>query len=282
MHQAALSKLFGRIGERSTLPALSSRLLAIATDDECMVDDLLVIVSSSPATEARMLRRLNASHVDLPQPISELPQAISALGICEVWNLAFTASLWPLFSAGDSQAKASGYNREELWHYSLAVAKAASLIASRCAALSPQLAYATGMLHHIGYFLLDQQLKHHHLRFLALAKHRAKKSLAVTELEETIFTFNHASLGGFASTKWKLPTAICHAIEFHHHTDRYEGEHTRMLAALVLAGKLCADQGWLPLGLPGAAPPLHRLFSELQLPANALEELPAQLAAGLK
>jgi HD-like signal output (HDOD) protein len=280
-HHSALVKLFLRIGDMSNLPALTSRLVAIAEDDP-MIDDLLVIISSDAEAEAKILRRLNADYPELSQPVTEISPALNTLGPGEIWNLALTVSLSRLFSAGDPIASVSGYNREALWLYSVAIAKAAAIIAAHSKQLCPQTAYAAGMLHHVGYYLLDQHLKHHYLRFVALAKHRAKRPFDVTELEETVFTFNHATLGGFAAAKWQLPRPICDAIEYHHHLDDYPGEHRSLVATLVLAGSFCENVGWKPLGVTCPDQKLHQAFSAVQLPVDALEPIGSEIAKALE
>ena len=251
-HEAALTKLFSRMGELTTLPTQAARLLAIPNDDEASIEELVAIVQSDPPTSMRVLRRVNSSFYSLPNQVTEIPLAVSLLGIREMRNIALTASVSRMFSGGVSATGSTSHNREDLWMYSVAVAKAAAVIAQKGNRVSPHTAYAAGILHDIGYFILAQQLPTHYMRLVTLSRYEAEENLRITDLEEEVFTFNHAKLGGFAASKWGIPAPICAAIEYHHHFETYQGADRSLVACIVLAIQFCAELGWTSLGLPTA------------------------------
>ena len=275
-HSAALAKLFARIGELTTLPSQTTRLLALIDDDTSSIDDIVKIVNSDPPIAARVLQRINSTYYSLPNRVDQIPLAVSMLGMKEIRNIALTASLSRLFCGSDSVAGTGGYKREELWQFSVAVARTSAMIATHSTKVSVNSAYAAGLLHDIGYFLLDQHLQKHFVRFIALAKHKPKESSV--ELERQTFSFHHGGLGAFAAAHWELPRPICDAIEYHHYFDEYRGSHREIVASVALADQLVRQAGCAPLGLNGRSMNLDTLRTAAQIPETDLAGIRKDLA----
>ena len=198
-------------------------------------------------------------------------------------DIALTASMSRVYCGGDSLARNSGFNREELWVYSVAVANASSRIAERGGLVNPNTAYSAGLLHDIGYYLLDQHLQRHFLRFVALVQQAAADSqLSITDLEQQAFSFDHSALGGYVAAQWHLADSIRAAIEFHHRLPDYEGEHGATVATVALADCLAAEQGWTALGLPGPKVEVNQLITEAGVAHVAMPDLISDVAKSIE
>jgi len=282
-HSAALARLFSRIGELTTLPSQATRLMALAEHESVTVQEIVDLVKSDAPTTMRVLRRVNSAFYGLPNKVDDIALAVNLLGIREMRDIALTASMSRVYCGGDTLARSSGFNREELWVYSVAVANASSSIAERGGLVNPNTAYSAGLLHDIGYYLLDQHLQRHFLRFVALVQQAAADSqLSITDLEQQAFSFDHSALGGYVATQWNLADSIRAAIEFHHRSPDYDGEHGATVATVALADCLAADQGWTALGLPGPQVDVELLMAEAGVAHVALAELIGDVAKAIE
>ncbi|MBM4004527.1 MAG: HDOD domain-containing protein [Planctomycetes bacterium] len=63
--RSALSRLFQRIGEISTIPSAALRLTQLPADEDAQAKQLREIVESDPALAARVLRRVSSSFYGL-------------------------------------------------------------------------------------------------------------------------------------------------------------------------------------------------------------------------
>lgn len=279
-HRAALESLFSRIGELTKLPPLTASLLA-GIQQSLSPAELEELIATDPPSIARILRRVNTASRDQENLVPSISAAIEQSGVDQVRSIALTASLSYLFTADQSVAKPEGYSREELWSYSIAIAKAAALIATWGGEVAPPIAYAAGLMHEIGYFLLDQHLQSHYLRFVALARHRAKQPAEIIQLEQEIFSFNHASLGGYAAVQWGLPSSICEVIEHHYGMAEYQGEHGCLLGTIVLGKSLCSELGLTALSLATCSPHDNTALEAAHISAVDREELLAELELAL-
>ena len=281
-HGIALERLFARIGELTTLPSQASRLLEITETEGATVEEVAEIVMSDAPTTMRVLRRVNSAYYGLPNKVDEIPLAVNLLGVKELRDIALTACMSRLLCGVDAHSRSGGFNREDLWIYSVAIAKAAARIAERSKRVNPNTAYAAGLLHDIGYFLLDQHLRRHFLRYVSNARQAVELERSSVGLEEEAFTFNHASLGAYVAGQWSLSDAICAAIEYHHRVHEYEGEHAELVATVALADHFAAMQGWTGLGLPGPPVEAEALLNAAQTLALDPADIATEVAEAIE
>jgi len=265
-----LKRLFSRIHEVSSLPAVALKVIEIANDSSTEAEDLLIAIRFDPAMAARIMRTVNSAYYGLPNRVGDLKLAISLLGFDEIRNLAMTAYVAQMFRGSVGYGT---YSREKLWNHMIGTAMVARLVAgiTRCAL--PREAYLAGLLHDLGIILIDQYL---HAPFCKVID-----SLQVNgdqcNLEREALGFDHAELGAFVAERWRLPDHLVAAIRYHHRPLDYEGAHANVVNAVTLANFLCHARNLSSLGVQVACAPSEEVFNATGVNREVLQEIWDQL-----
>jgi len=121
------------------------------------------VIESDPTLALRILRTVNSSYLGLTNRVADRKSAISLLGFREVRNLALTVYVGRLFKESGVYR---GFTRDGLWNHMVTVATTARMIAKVCHKAGPDEAYLAGLLHDVGYILIDQFLRRHFISVL--------------------------------------------------------------------------------------------------------------------
>jgi HD-like signal output (HDOD) protein len=274
VNNAALHKLFRRIGEVSSLPSAAVRFVQLAGQESTRIEDLRRVIQSDPALAVRVLRRVNSAYYGLRNRVADLRQAIGLLGIREVRNLVLTVYVSQLFQEpGDYRT----YQREALWKHSVCVGAAARLVSIICGRGAPDEAYLAGLIHDVGLILLDQRLRKHFCRILD----GLDESETTPEIERKILGFDHADLGQFVARQWYFPDQVTDAIGYHHRPEEYTGPHADIVNVVSIANYLCGRLGFTSLGVPNVAAPPDEVYAGLDLDESGLRIIWDELEATL-
>lgn len=269
-HADVIDRVFQKIGEVSSLPAVAMQIMELAADSQTDVEDLIEAIRSDPGLAMRIMRTVNSSYHGVRQSVSDLKQAVTLLGFQEIRNLALSAFVSPLFRESSGYRN---YSREELWNHMVGTGMVAALIAETTRQVNPHEAYLAGLLHDVGLVLIDQYL---HAPFCRIIDSLTADS-SLCQCERAILGFDHAELGAYVAAHWKLPQHLSDAIGFHHAIQRYAGPHRKMVAAVALGDSLCHLKGFSPLGLSTAQMPPAELFIELGAGKQRAAAIVAQL-----
>ena len=274
----ALTRLFTRIGEVSTLPSAALRIISVANDENASADDMLHVVSSDPALATRLLRQVNSSQYGLPNKVGDLRSAISLLGFREVRNLAVTVHVSDMFRGGSPYRH---FDRQSLWNHMVCVATMSRMIAhtSGHSKTVEEEAYLAGLLHDVGYVLIDQCL---HSHFRQVLDEIGDTTTPTPQVERRILSFDHAQLGGFLAGKWNFPERIRVAIAHHHDPTAYEGEHRDLVYAVSIANYLATHRGISALGVRNVPPPSESVLAGSRLTRGQIEAIWQTLDASME
>ena len=271
--QELVERLFARIGEVSTLPAVALQIVSI--DQGSAADDLHDAVRYDAALAMRIMRTVNSSYYSLQNKVADLKLAITLLGFKEIRNLALTAYVAQLFKKGEGYGP---YSREGLWNHLIGTGIVAKLIAEKCGRVPPREAYLAGLLHDLGLILIDQYLNRPFCQ--VLDRLTDETSLAAAERE--MLGFDHMELGQYVATRWNLPEHLTTAIRHHHDPEAYDGPHREMVCVVTLANLLCHAKGFSSTGIRDAAVPPTAVFTTLGLGKRQLAEIWEQLDGALE
>ncbi len=266
---ALLRPLFGRIAEVSSLPDVALRIIRITADPNTAASDLVEVIETDPAIAVRLLKAVNSSYYSVREEVTSLTQAVTLLGFGEIRNLAMSAYVAPLFRRSVGHGN---YRRRDLWDHMTGVATVSRYIARLCG-LSPQEAYLAGLLHDMGWILLDQYL---HKPFCQVLDQLTEET-SVQQIERRVLGFDHAALGEFALTAWGLPQSTCAAAAAHHAPNQYQGPAHRMVHLVAMADHLCHWSGRTPLGICGPLPLLDPVCKHLGLEKGHVSQVINQL-----
>ncbi len=256
--EVLVQRLFRRIGEVSSLPAVAVQIIDVANDSTAGSEDLLGAVRLDAALATRIMRTVNSSYYSLRNKVAELKTAITLLGFKEIRNLAMTAYVAQLFKQGKGHGT---YTREGLWNHLIGVGSVARMIAETCRRASPREAYLAGLLHDIGFILLDQYL---HEPFCQVVDALTPETDS-RDVEAEIFGFDHTELGGYVTLQWRLPEYLAATILHHHHPEEYDGPHRDMVHVVALANFFCNLKDVTSLGVASMQTPETEVFDTLGL-----------------
>ncbi len=251
------------------------RIIQVANDSNTGAADLLEAVEYDAAMAMRIMRTVNSSYYSMQNKVADLKLAITLLGFKEIRNLAMTAYVAQLFKKGEGHGT---YTREGLWNHMIGVGIVARLIAEVSRKAAPREAYLAGLLHDLGFILVDQYLNKPFRQLIdSLTEERS-----LVEIEEEVFGFDHAALGAFVGEQWRLPEHLVATIRYHHDPLAYSGEHWAMVHTVALADFFCNAKGVSPLGVRNIVTPPSQIFSALGLQKAQVNQIWEDLDDALK
>lgn len=273
--EVLIQRLFRRISDVSTLPAVALQIIEVANDSNTGAEDLHQAVQFDAALAMRIMRTVNSSYYSLQNKVADLKLAITLLGFKEIRNLALTAYISQLFR---KDAGYGAYSREGLWNHFIGVGSVARLIAETAHNVPPREAYLAGLLHDLGIILLDQYL---HKPFCQIID-RLGEDVAVCELEREVLGFDHAELGEFVAAEWNLPVHLTTTIRYHHAPLEYVGPHQQMVYTVALANFLCDAKDLSSRPMSKLQVPPAEVFNGIGLDKPRVSWIWSQLDATLK
>ena len=266
LYSEALAKLFTRIGEVSSLPLVAQKITQIVNDDSSCGNDLLTAIESDPAMAIRTMRRVNSTFFGLRNKVEDLSMAINLLGFREIRNLALTLYIAKMF---EDPGEHGQYRRESLWEHLVSVAATARMIAQECKCCKPDEAYLAGLLHDVGWVLIDQYLRR---QFVNVLDHiQLGLTSPAAELKE--LPFDHCQLGAFVCHKWDFAPAIVAGIRYHHQPENYHGKYSNLVSIVALANFLCSRNGITSLGSNTITTIDNQVIQNLNLTEDSLASI---------
>ncbi len=184
------------------LPDVAARVLALASREDCSLEDLTDVLRNDPSMAGRMLEIANSAAYSPKVRIVSLQQAVSRLGASTIRDIALVISCKSrVFKVRGATTKV-----REIFRHSVATAVVAQEIA-RTRRDSVEEAFVGGLLHDVGQPLLFQEIADIQ-EALQTTVDPLRESALVDEL--------HAALGAKLAKRWKLPPRTMRAIRDHH------------------------------------------------------------------
>ena len=218
------------------LPQAVSAILKLADDPNASQRDLERAFEKDPAITAKILRVANSAYYG-GNPVPSIGRAISMLGITTIRSLVVGVAFQQVVSSKNSSKH---FNKLEYWTHSLATAVTSRIIGKLKLPSRSEELYCAGMMHDIGYLVLERFMPAELDKVLEEAK-RSNRSLVACE--EAVMGFTHAEVGAMLADKWGLSEIIKNAIMFHHNpfADTTCRETTQIIAT---ANELAYQSGF--------------------------------------
>lgn len=207
-----LNRLAVRLSRSENLPVLPqavSSVLKLADDPSAGPRDLERVIERDPAITAKILRAANSAYYGSPN-VPNIGRAIAFLGMNAVRSLVVSVAFQGMTAnRGTSQR----FDNLEYWRHSLAVATGARILGRLRMPMRAEELYCAGMMHDIGYLILD--------RFMGTELDTALEQALndktpIHEQEEFLYSFTHADVGGLLAEKWGMTSMIQAAVKYHH------------------------------------------------------------------
>jgi len=193
-----------RLESGYALPSLSViaiRLVELASDESCSVDELASLIEKDPSLTVRLLKLANSAFFAGTGPARTVKQAILRIGFRQLRIMALTLSLRDTFPMG----KVGALDYERFWRTSLYRALLAKSLARRLGICDPDAAFIGGLTLGIG-FLIFYDL------FIKGKEEEFDRGLDTLDQllawEAGRFGVNHRLVGEAALRFWKFPEEI--------------------------------------------------------------------------
>ncbi len=231
-----LQKAMSKVTEISSLPEITTKIVAVVENPSATAHDMHEIVKTDPALATKVLKVVNSAFYGLPSQIASLDRAIVMLGLSAVKNIALAASLSRMFK-GD--ALSSNFSLRDLWRHCIGVGVCAKMLAKVSKAAATDELFVGGLVHDMG-LLVMQQLFPDKLRMVA--DKCFKEPLNFCEAERQTIGADHEAFGLALATKWKFPPLLRNAIAYHHDAAALQADYQRPVAIITIADTLVAQQ----------------------------------------
>lgn len=228
------------------LPQIVSQVLKIVDGPNGAPRDLELIIERDAAIAAKLLKVASSSYYG-SLPAETLTRAVALLGFSTVKNLVIGIAYQQMIGAKQGS---SLLNKVEFWRHSLGVAVGARAIGKVKSLSYTEELYFLGMIHDIGYLVLDR-FDPSNLDTLISTSKSNKISIAVAES----FTkcVSHSEAGGLLAEKWNLSPFQLASVRFHH-TPRLAEESFVQACSIISLADILAHQIGLSNQSPNAEP----------------------------
>ncbi len=248
LEEAAAKKRIQLLKNLPTLPGMIDKISRAVESKRFSAADIGKLISRDQVLTAKVLKLANSAFFGFSRKVGSLTQALVLLGFDVVKGLILTSSVFDLM-------KNKG---EDLWHHSMGVATAATIIAVQAGMPDAEEASLAGLLHDLGKVVIRVHMPDDSASINELVE---VEGLALREAEYEVLGFNHTQVGQWLAESWKLPEELSEPIRWHH---KPEGSRKapQMTAAVHLADCLVRGFGYGDGGDPWV-PPLDRLALKL-------------------
>jgi len=213
LQEGELKSILHRMGELPALPLVYQQVLEEMVLEDASIAELGRLIEKDPALSAKVLQIVNSAYMGVRNPVSNLVQACSMLGLENLKNVVLMAEV---FDLANGKALPKGFNINALWDHCLAVGEGARNIAAHETTDKSVIdrAFTSGLLHEVGQLILATQLTD---PFAEAIRHAAEHGLPLVESEKALLGVTHAQVGSYLLELWGLPDTVVEAIAFHIH-----------------------------------------------------------------
>jgi HD-like signal output (HDOD) protein len=234
---AIISETLASVGEITTLPEVTAKIMETVEDPNGTARDLNEVIKRDPALSAKVLKVINSAFYGLPGQIASVDRAIVLLGMSAVRNLAIAASVAKMFS---SPQQAQLFDAKALWRHCVAVGVASKKIATAAGnVVGTDEMFLAGLIHDLG-LLIERQV---HIRELAEVVRRFNAGEGeFLELEIKIIGATHQEFGDALAERWKFPRHLRACVGFHHNPESLSEELRCVGSILKCADVFCCGE----------------------------------------
>lgn len=214
-------------------PEVWVRLNEVVNDPHSSASDVAEITSRDTALAARILKVVNSPYYNFPSRVDTISRAVTILGTNDLFALATAVSAARVFSNIPSLL----VKPETFWRHSIATGLVARRLAKRCGVLHGERLYVAGLLHDVGSLILYRKFPN---KVSAVLMAAAGDEEVLSHVEQEMFGFDHAEIGGALLEFWNLPPTLLSAVRYHHEPER--AAESTLEAALVHIGSVTANR----------------------------------------
>lgn len=234
-HPQNLKERIAKLNRLPAMPDMPRRILAIRNDPNSTVDQLVELVEQDLSLSAQILRYANSSIFATREEVVSLKDAIfRVLGYETVLHLSLGYALGRVFKLPEK----GPLGQSQFWQhatYSAALVQHLAGAMPRQLRPKPGIAYLAGLLHDVGFLVLNLFFKNEHAWLNKMIE--ANPDQSVLTMEKRLLDVTHNELGAWLMQAWKMPEELIITVEHHHNLD-YNGPHAEYALLLNLSERL--------------------------------------------
>ena len=244
-------RVVGMVGRLPSMPGHCSALMQALSNPDTALHQISGIVERDVALAAKVLQLVNSAFFGRSQQITNVPAAVSYLGLEVLKNLVLSAEIFQMF---DARKGVPGFSMEGFQqHCSLA-----ARIASRLPVAEPHRAAAVlaALLHDNGLLVLASHMPGQFGQAVSVS---VMQDRPVYQIEQEMIGIGHGQVGAYLLGLWGLPRAIVDAVRRHHEplADPSSRNALDVVSAVQIADRLAQE---LPAFGAAGYPSAHDAF----------------------
>ncbi|MGD9358036.1 MAG: HDOD domain-containing protein [Desulfobacterales bacterium] len=210
-------KILKSVKELPPMPQVIIKTQEVISDSKADAKKIAEVIETDQSIATKVLKVANSAYFGMSGKISSISHASVVLGhkiLEEIVTLAGAEGIL----AG--KLPGYGYDSQDLWKHSLAVAFASKIIANSKNPGLVKEAHMTGLIHDVGKIILDSYIVEKKAEIESFMETEEKTFF---EAESQYLGFNHADIASDVCKKWNFPESINIAIKYHHQPAGSEG-----------------------------------------------------------
>ena len=224
-----------------TLPDIVQKLITLIQDEKTSAGDLGKLISYDQSISVKLLKVANSAYYGFLKEVATVQHAIVILGFEEVKRLSLGISILNFMNDESSLLI------QDLWKHSVGCSLASQIISKRID-VEPEVTPTASLLHDIGKLVIDNAFRKEYKSVMEKVKTENSNAL---DAEKEVLGFDHADVGLWLCTKWKLPPALILPIAHHHQVAKADKDNILNVSIVHLADIICHKAG---MGSYGNAP----------------------------
>ncbi|GAA6204127.1 MULTISPECIES: HDOD domain-containing protein [Thalassotalea] len=205
-------KVIADIGRGFSVPAqpeLLLKLQSLMAEDDPDINVIADTIAQDVAVSATVLKTINSPVYGLARSIADIHKAARYIGVNGILSLVTNTLIKRSFKQNDC-----GIALEEFWTNASNIANTNVFIGKSIKQpLSSDKLFSIGLFHDCGIPVMAMKYDD----YTETYEHAMKTpSETLTSIEESIYQVNHATLGYYVASSWRLPKDICQLILCHH------------------------------------------------------------------
>jgi len=260
------------IGKGFSVPAqpkLLLELLKLMANTEPDIKAISNAISKDIAVSAAILKTINSPLYGLSRTVTDIRMSVNYIGIFGVVMLVTGSLLKKSFDP-----KNCSIDLEPFWLSASDIANAAMILGQRYKPLIVNdKFFSLGLFHACGVPVMA--MKYNDYQEL-LDQALTTPELSLTEIEEKHYNFNHATIGYYVASSWRLPKDVCQIILQHHDRDflsKLDGSQGQDLFAVLKLSEHLISLKHSDIGAPDWPYVKEKALALLAIDKEAFEAL---------
>jgi putative nucleotidyltransferase with HDIG domain len=239
MNELSIPAVRSRLATLDAIPCVPAILIPVlrhlSEPPESMdLQRVVELVAHDKSLAAQTLRMANSPLFGHSGQVDSVRAAVMTLGLERMRAIATTCCVLRLVPSQSARL-----DPRVFWEHSLGCALVARKLARRVGYADPEKAYLGGLLHDIG-FIVNMLLFPE--QFRQTLQKATREKIALGELEQKIFGFDHCSVGELLAARWLLGGDLQEVIRRHHESDQALIDRA-LVGIVAVSDLLCRASG---------------------------------------